>query len=192
MTHLLRISAANIGPNRFHPDGLVADVNPTFDQQILDIAQRQWVSHANHHDQADDIRRAVETSERIGHDIELTRRPALQASFLVAPTLARAVVFINGRRRRYINTNGGRRWRRIEVIRRRRRRAPTPVARTPMAVVRMPAPPLVPPDVCAMREGSRRSGMQPARRSATPRRRSAIESSITPPFEESLRHRTRR
>jgi hypothetical protein len=36
-----------------------------------------------------------------------------------------------------------------------------------------------------MRERSRRSGMQRARRSATPKRRSAIDSSITPPSEES-------
>jgi hypothetical protein len=37
--------------------------------------------------------------------------------------------------------------------------------------------------VWAMRDGSRRSGMQRARRSATPKRRSAIESNITPPSE---------
>jgi len=39
--------------------------------------------------------------------------------------------------------------------------------------------------VWAMRERSRRSGRQRARRSATPKRRSAIDSSITPPSEES-------
>ena len=44
-TRLFRISAANIGPNRFHqkPDCLVADFHPTLGQKILDVAQRQWV-----------------------------------------------------------------------------------------------------------------------------------------------------
>src|ERR1700678_3992110 len=32
------------------PDGLVADVDPALGQQILDIAQRQRVSHVHHHD----------------------------------------------------------------------------------------------------------------------------------------------
>jgi hypothetical protein len=43
----------------------------------------------------------------------------------------------------------------------------------------------MPAIVWAIREGSRRSGMQRASRSATPKRRSAIDSSITPPSEDS-------
>ena len=38
----------------------MADVDPALGQQILDVAQRQWVSHVHHHDQTDDLRRAVE------------------------------------------------------------------------------------------------------------------------------------
>ena len=40
---LLRISAANIGPNRFHqkPDSLVADVDPSLGQEIFDVAERE-------------------------------------------------------------------------------------------------------------------------------------------------------
>ena len=49
------------------PDGLVADVDPALGQQILDVAQRQRVSHVHHHDQTDDLWRAVEISERIAH-----------------------------------------------------------------------------------------------------------------------------
>jgi hypothetical protein len=50
---LLRISAANIRPNRFHQDRTVpwADVDPALGQQILDVAQRQRISHVHHHDQ---------------------------------------------------------------------------------------------------------------------------------------------
>ena len=42
------------------PDRLVADVDPALGQQILDVAQRQRLSHVHHHDQTDDLRRAVE------------------------------------------------------------------------------------------------------------------------------------
>jgi hypothetical protein len=56
-TRLLRISAANIGPNRFHQksDGLLADVDPAFGKEILDVTQRQRISHVHHHDQTDDL-----------------------------------------------------------------------------------------------------------------------------------------
>jgi hypothetical protein len=40
---LFRISAANIGPNRFHQNlPVMADLDPALRQQILDVAQRQW------------------------------------------------------------------------------------------------------------------------------------------------------
>jgi hypothetical protein len=49
------------------PDGLVADVDPAFGKQILDVAQRQRVSDMHHHDQTDDLQRTVEISERVAH-----------------------------------------------------------------------------------------------------------------------------
>jgi hypothetical protein len=33
----------------------VADVDPALGQQILDVAQRQWIPHLHHHDQTDDL-----------------------------------------------------------------------------------------------------------------------------------------
>src|ERR1700690_1399993 len=55
------------------PDGLVADVDPTLGQKILDVAQRQRVSDVHHHDQTDDLWRAVEISERVAHGLKLAR-----------------------------------------------------------------------------------------------------------------------
>jgi hypothetical protein len=55
------------------PDGLVADVDPALGQQILDIAQRQGVSHVHHHHQPDDLGRTVEISEWIAHTLRLTQ-----------------------------------------------------------------------------------------------------------------------
>jgi hypothetical protein len=43
----------------------VADVDPALGQEIFDVSKRQRVSHIHHHDQTDDLRRAVEISERI-------------------------------------------------------------------------------------------------------------------------------
>jgi hypothetical protein len=45
-------------------DGLMADVDPTLGQEILDAAQRQRVPHVHHHDQTDHFWRTVEISER--------------------------------------------------------------------------------------------------------------------------------
>jgi hypothetical protein len=50
----------------------VADVDPALGQQILDVAQRQWVSHVHHHE-TDDLWRAVEISERITDTPRLTQ-----------------------------------------------------------------------------------------------------------------------
>jgi fatty acid desaturase len=60
-TRFLRISAANIGPNRFHQNRTVSWLisNPALGQEILDVAQRQRVSHVHHHDQTNDLQRAV-------------------------------------------------------------------------------------------------------------------------------------
>jgi hypothetical protein len=52
--HFLRISAANIGPNPFNQNRtVVANVNPA-GHEILDVTQRQRISHVHHHDRADD------------------------------------------------------------------------------------------------------------------------------------------
>jgi hypothetical protein len=57
LTRLLRISAANSGPNRFHQNLTVSWLMsiPALGQEILDVAQRQWIPHVHHHDQADDL-----------------------------------------------------------------------------------------------------------------------------------------
>ncbi|MFZ3326535.1 MAG: DUF4331 family protein [Methylocella sp.] len=71
--HVRDASLTNLGgehrakPVPPEPDGLVADVDPAVGQEILDVAQRQRVSHVHHHDQTDDLWRAVEISERIAH-----------------------------------------------------------------------------------------------------------------------------
>jgi hypothetical protein len=45
--------------------------SPQLHQEVLDIAPRQRVSHIHHHDQTDDLWRAVETSERVVHGLTL-------------------------------------------------------------------------------------------------------------------------
>src|SRR5258708_39556759 len=67
------------------PDGLVADVDPALGQEIFDVSKRQRVSHVHHHDQTDDLRRAVEISEGIAHGLKLPRRDALRALCLTTP-----------------------------------------------------------------------------------------------------------
>jgi hypothetical protein len=55
--HVRDASLTNLGGERRakpvppEPDVLVADLDPALSQQILDIAQRQRVSHVHHHDQ---------------------------------------------------------------------------------------------------------------------------------------------
>ena len=56
-TRLLRISAANIGPNRFHQNRMVSwliSMPRSAARDPIDVAQRQRVSHVHHHDQTDD------------------------------------------------------------------------------------------------------------------------------------------
>jgi hypothetical protein len=53
------------------PDGLVADVNPALGQEIFDVAQRRRIPHVHHHDQMDDLWRAVEISERVAYGLKL-------------------------------------------------------------------------------------------------------------------------
>src|SRR5580704_8386409 len=66
-------------------DGLVADVDPTLGQKILDVAQRQRVSDVHHHDQTDDFWRAVEISERVAHVLKLARPHAAPEFALTEP-----------------------------------------------------------------------------------------------------------
>jgi hypothetical protein len=88
-TPILRIPAANIGPNRFHQNRTVSWLMsiPRSARKILDVAQRQRVSHVHHHDQTDDLRRAIEIAERVAHGLKLPRRDA--AGLLSDSTIAR-------------------------------------------------------------------------------------------------------
>jgi hypothetical protein len=69
------------------PNGLMADVDPTLGQEILDVAQRQWVSHVHHHDETDDLRRTVEISERVGHGPSLAWSEGPRAFALTSPSV---------------------------------------------------------------------------------------------------------
>src|SRR3984885_12910157 len=88
--HVRDASVTNLGgehrakPVPPEPDGLVADVDPALGQQILDVAQRQRVSNVHHHDQTDDLWRAVEISERITHAPRLTQ-PRTAREFALTP-----------------------------------------------------------------------------------------------------------
>jgi hypothetical protein len=55
-------------------DRLLTDVDPALGQEILNVAQRQRVPHVHHHDQTDDLRRAVEISEQVAHAQACHRR----------------------------------------------------------------------------------------------------------------------
>jgi hypothetical protein len=57
-------------------DSLMAHVDPTFGQKILDIAQRQRLFHVHHHDQTDNLWRTVEIAERVGLPIKLPQQEA--------------------------------------------------------------------------------------------------------------------
>ena len=63
----------------------MADVDPALGQEILDVAEQQRVSHVHHHDQTDDLRRAVKISERIAHGPSLPRPEAPRAFGLTEP-----------------------------------------------------------------------------------------------------------
>src|SRR5271155_5214017 len=69
------------------PDGLVADVDPTLGQKILDVAQRQRVSDVHHHDPDGRLWRAVEISERVTHVLKLARPQAAPEFALTEPSL---------------------------------------------------------------------------------------------------------
>ena len=67
----------------------MADVDPTLGQKILDVAQRQRVSDVHHHDQTDDLWRAVEISERVAHGLKLARPHAGPEFALTEPAIGK-------------------------------------------------------------------------------------------------------
>ena len=70
---LLRISAANIGPNRFHQNRTVSWLTSIpRSAKILDVAKRQRVLHVHQHRQTDYLWRAVEIPERVARGPKLT------------------------------------------------------------------------------------------------------------------------
>src|ERR1700756_1920466 len=87
-TRFLRISAANIGPNRFHQNRTVS--------WLMSIPRSARRSSTLRSDsgyltyiitiKTDDLRRAVEISERIAHDPSLPRSEAPQAFGLTEPS----------------------------------------------------------------------------------------------------------
>src|SRR5208337_1477861 len=89
--HMRDASLADLGrehrskPIPPEPDGLMADIDPALGDEILDVVQRQRVSHVHHHDQTDDLRRTVEISERIAHGMELPRPRHPRAFGLTLP-----------------------------------------------------------------------------------------------------------
>ncbi len=49
------------------PHGLVANIDPSFMKQVLDLPQRQRKSNTHHHGQADDLGRGLEIAEWVAH-----------------------------------------------------------------------------------------------------------------------------
>ena len=62
------ISAANIGPNRFHQNrtlrssalGAMADIDPPFMKRVLNVPPRKRKSDMHHHREADNLGRAID------------------------------------------------------------------------------------------------------------------------------------
>ena len=54
------------------PNGLMADIDAPFEQQILHLAQRQRITNVHHDREADHFRRTVEAAERISHPSTLS------------------------------------------------------------------------------------------------------------------------
>jgi len=61
-----------VPPNSYR---FVADIDPSFMKQILDLSQRQRKADIHHHSQSDDLRRSLEISERISHARRLRGAP---------------------------------------------------------------------------------------------------------------------
>ncbi len=77
------ISAANIGPNRFHQNRTVrstalravADIDTTVEQEIFYLSQGQRIADVHHHREADHLGRAFEITEGIAHRRRLRNAP---------------------------------------------------------------------------------------------------------------------
>jgi integrase len=67
----------------------MADIDPALGQKILDVAERQRVSHVHRHDQTDHFWRAVEISERIAHGPKLPRQGTAPEIGLTPPIPAK-------------------------------------------------------------------------------------------------------
>ena len=63
----------------------MANVDPALGQEIFDVVQREWVSHVHHHNLTDDLRRAVEISERVAHSSSLAWPEGPRAFGLTLP-----------------------------------------------------------------------------------------------------------
>ena len=86
VTRLSRISAANIGPNRFHQNRTVS-----WQMSIPRSAKRSRRCaatagiHIHHHDQTDHFWRAVEIPERVAHGLKLPQPKTARKIALTAP-----------------------------------------------------------------------------------------------------------
>ena len=49
------------------PDGLMADIDASFKQDVLNLAQRKRIANVHHHRVADHIGRTIEAAERVFH-----------------------------------------------------------------------------------------------------------------------------
>lgn len=84
----------NVGPEPIppEPDGLMADLDTTLMQQVLDVPQRPRQTNVEHHRQADDLGACLEVAEGVGTRHARTRggRPApLKRSSSDRPHLGR-------------------------------------------------------------------------------------------------------
>jgi len=56
-------------------NGLVADVDPAFVEQVFDVPEGQWKSDIHHHCKTDDLRRCFEIAEWVFHSQTLRNTP---------------------------------------------------------------------------------------------------------------------
>jgi hypothetical protein len=84
---LLRKHGAKSVPPK--SDGLATDVDSLFGQEVLNVAQRQRVSHVHHHDQTHHFWRTVEISEWVAHGQKLPRPEADRKITVTRPLKAR-------------------------------------------------------------------------------------------------------
>ena len=56
----------------------MADVDAAFEQEVLDLTQRQWMADVHHHFEPDDFGRGFEIPEGIGLHLRRLKMRALQ------------------------------------------------------------------------------------------------------------------